>query len=257
MHRDELVGYDKILSLANGIYQTKAVNNSFYELWMSKQLNLQQLIIFSVNFYDHVSPTVDRIIKSFIRVKDIESRKNLIENISDEIGLHGKPHTELLRIFLNALLTKIANKEIDIDNLSRSVKTKETERLIEEGDTLFFHEDEEIGCGALLAQEWHAYPQLVKLYEGARNYMSLFGLEEFHEFCEYFYIHIGAAEKEHKIQSIFINAKIIKNNESFEKLKYGFDSYLNLLSKYWEALYQSIILVNKQHSKQFLELEIA
>ena len=95
-----------------------------------------------------------------------------------------------------------------------------------------------MGCGALLAQEWHAYPQLVKLYEGARNYMHLFGLEEFHELCEYFYIHIGTAEKEHKEQSILINAKIVKNNASFDRLKYGFNSYVSLLSNYWNALYK-------------------
>jgi hypothetical protein len=39
------------------------------------------------------------------------------------------------------------------------------------------------------------------LYEGSRQYIDVFEtLDEFHEYCEYFYVHIGEAEKDHRFR---------------------------------------------------------
>ena len=130
--------YEKIILLANSIHQSNAVSNKFYELWMTEKLNYKQLAIFAVNYYYRVSPTVDRIIMSLIRVNDIEARKNMVENIADEIGLRGKPHPELLKIFLNALLTKTAKRKIELDQISRDIKTRETKNLVEKGKRFIF-----------------------------------------------------------------------------------------------------------------------
>lgn len=232
---------EAVFDLANSIYQTKALNNKFYELWMSKKLNHQQLVIFAINFYEHVAPTVDRLCLSFMKSNDTEIRKKLVENMADEIGIDGRAHPELLKEFLCALLEKTANKNISFEEIPRSLINKATINLIEGGSDLFFHEHPAVACGAVLAQEWHAYPQLVNLYEGARNYMSLFELEDFHDKCEYFYIHIGSAEKEHKKQSVWTAARCVIDEETFNLLKFGFDSYVNLLSEYWDSLYHSIV----------------
>src|SRR5262249_6837848 len=114
-----------------------------------------------------------------------------------------------------------------------------TWQLVERGRALFGSR-EEVACGALLAQEWHAYPQLVKLYEGARNYLGYFQLEEFHESCEYFYIHIGEAEKEHKEQSILSAARTCRDEQQLALLEGGFTAYLGLLANYWDSLYLAV-----------------
>jgi uncharacterized protein len=61
---------------------------------------------------------------------------------------------------------------------------------------------------------------LLKLYEGSRTYAPLWSdPEEFHEACEYFYIHIGEAEKEHKIQSLVSTGQYVHFDEDLKLVK--------------------------------------
>lgn len=111
---------------------------------------------------------------------------------------------------------------------------------MERGAALFGDENVRVGCGALLAQERHAYAQLVYLYEGARNYMHHFALEEFHEHCEFFCIHIGAAEKEHKVHAVSSSAALCSTEEDLVSLGHGFNSYLELLADFWLELAEPV-----------------
>ncbi|GIJ28773.1 hypothetical protein Vqi01_39350 [Micromonospora qiuiae] len=238
------VALPRVQELAESVYRHPALNNAFYELWRSEELPAEQVEIVARNFYAQVAPTADRIALVFLRMapEDVEARAETIENLNDELGLGdpGKVHTVLLKNFFSALLSHLHGRTVTFDEIDSTVLPA-TQRLIEEGARLFGNERVQVGCGALLAQEWHAYSQLVYLYEGARNYMHRFsGLEEFHEHCEYFYLHIGAAEKEHKLHSVSTAASLCRTPEELEALTHGFTAYLDLLADFWQELHDAL-----------------
>jgi hypothetical protein len=67
--------------------------------------------------------------------------------------------------------------------------------------------------------------------------MSLWADEdEFHEACEYFYAHIGAAEKDHKTESLNAARQLVDSSESLDALRRGFSSHLALFENFWNGL---------------------
>ncbi|MGH3430037.1 MAG: hypothetical protein ACRDQZ_21125, partial [Mycobacteriales bacterium] len=97
--------------------------------------------------------------------------------------------------------------------------------------------DQRVVQGALLAQEWLAYSMLVRLYEGVRHYKSFYlSEEEFHEACEYFYVHIGEAEKEHKIQAVRSAAQICTDETDLDMVRGAFQNFLGLTEQYWAGV---------------------
>src|SRR3546814_2346498 len=94
--------------------------------------------------------------------------------------------------------------------------------------------DNATGSGAQLALEWQAYTMLRKMYDGACQYKGLWELEdEFHEACEYFYAHIGAAEKEHKIESLNGAKQFDLDELSRQRIESGFQEHLELFGQFW------------------------
>jgi hypothetical protein len=233
--------HERIRSLALGCSDHAAVKNAFYELWMAKPLSAAQVEIVARNFYERVSRTPERIALAFLNVPDVTARAETVENLNDEMG-HGDPakaHSVILRDFLETLLSRLHGHEVRLDELDTRILPS-TVRLIEGGEKVFSSPYPPEVCGALLAQEWHAYPQLVCLYEGVRNYRHLYGLEEFHEQCEYFYLHIGATEKQHKIHSLSTAAQMCRTPDDLAHLERGFNTYLGLLAANWSEIHSAI-----------------
>ncbi|MFE1821653.1 iron-containing redox enzyme family protein [Streptomyces anulatus] len=235
LSRDE--AYDRVHALARGCAEHAAVRNPFYDLWISKELSADQVEIVAKNFYARVRRTPVRIALAFLNMTDITARAETVENLYDEMGNgnSSKVHSELLE----TLLSRIRGHAVDLEEVSAPLLPS-TVRLIEESEKLFNSPHPQEVCGALLAQEWHAYPQLVQLYEGIRNYRHLFGLEEFHENCEYFYLHIGATEKEHKVHSLSTAARACRSPEDIEHLERGFNAYLGLLADNWTEVHREL-----------------
>ncbi|MET8129233.1 iron-containing redox enzyme family protein [Streptomyces sp. NPDC005065] len=233
------INQKRVLDLAESVYRHPALNNAFYDLWRGTELPAEKVEIVARNFFAQVAPTVNRLALVFLRMSpdDLVARSETVENLNDEMG-NGDPskvHTVLLKDFFSVLLSRIQSREVAFDDIDPTVLPA-TQRLVDEGAKLFGHANVKVGCGALLAQEWHAYAQLVHLYEGSRNYMRHFELEEFHEHCEFFYLHIGAAEKEHKLHAVSSSAALCTTEEDLEALEHGFTSYLNLLADFWQEL---------------------
>lgn len=232
---------NRIHSLARSCSEHPALKNPFYELWMARELSADQVEVVAQNFYERVRRTPDRIALAFLHMNDVKARAETVENLSDEMG-HGNPakvHAVILRQFLETLLSRLRGRPVDLDEITDEVLPSTT-ALIEGGEKLFSSPYPQEVCGALLGQEWHAYPQLVFLYEGVRCYRHHFGLEEFHENCEYFYLHIGATEKEHKVHSLSTAAQMCHTEADLAHLERGFTGYLDLLADNWAEIHATI-----------------
>jgi hypothetical protein len=71
--------------------------------------------------------------------------------------------------------------------------------------------------------------------------MSLFAtLDEFHEHCEYFYVHIGEAEKDHKEQAVNSASQVCKTEMQVKALQSGFDRFLGITADYWDGIGEAI-----------------
>jgi pyrroloquinoline quinone (PQQ) biosynthesis protein C len=231
----------RIHALARKCSDHPALRNPFYPLWMEQELTADEVELVAVNFYARVRRTPIRIALAFLNMTDIAARAETVENLYDEMG-HGNPakvHSVILRDLLQTLLSRLRGRDVDLDAVQAPILPS-TLRLIEESEKLFNSPYPQEVCGALLAQEWHAYPQLVYLYEGVRNYRKYFELEEFHENCEFFYLHIGATEKEHKVHSLSTAAKACKTAEDVEHIERGFTRYLDLLADSWAEIYREL-----------------
>jgi pyrroloquinoline quinone (PQQ) biosynthesis protein C len=233
--------YDRIHALARGCAEHPAVNNAFYDMWIAEELTTDEVELVAKNFYERVRRTPIRIALAFLHMKDLTARAETVENLYDEMG-HGDPakaHSVILRDFLENLLSRMRGHDVDLDTVKAPVLPS-TLRLIEESEKTFSSRYPQEVCGALLAQEWHAYPQLVSLYEGVRNYRRHYGFEEFHEQCEFFYLHIGATEKEHKVHSLSTAAKACSSLEDIKQLEWGFTAYLDLLAENWAEIHRTL-----------------
>jgi pyrroloquinoline quinone (PQQ) biosynthesis protein C len=232
---------ERIQGLARSASRHAAIRNEFYQTWMAGPLDVRHVELVAVNFYARVRRTPDRIALAFLSMQDVAARAETVENLSDETG-RGNPnkvHSVILRAFWETLISKMRNEPVSFDDISAPVLPSTT-KLVDLGEKVFSSPYPQEACGALLAQEWHAYPQLVHLYEGVRNYRHLFELEEFHENCEYFYLHIGATEKEHKVHSLATAARTCRTEEDLVHLERGFTTYLDLLAENWHEIYQTI-----------------
>lgn len=231
----------RVFELAEKCESHPALKNEFYDTWMSGPLPVSQVEVFARNFYERAQHGPRYIALAFLQVTDLQAMVETAENLIEEMG-DGNPkkvHSVLLRNFLETLLSRLDGRERKLTDITAPVLGS-TNRLVDEGDIVFKSMSRQEVCGALLAKEWHAYSQLVYLYEGVRNYMSLFTLDEFHENCEYFYLHIGATEKQHKYNSLSAAAEGCRTEEDFAELSRGFYAYLDLLAVNWRDIYVSM-----------------
>lgn len=101
--------------------------------------------------------------------------------------------------------------------------------------------DTQTAAGAILAQEWHGYSQIAFLYDGYLLYRDLFDGEEFHDLAEYFYVHIGRAEKEHQVQALAMAKLVCTSDQDLASIERAFFKYLDLLDAFWIDIHAEIV----------------
>lgn len=216
-----------------------ALDNAFYKAWTDGPLPFEQVKIFARNYLVRTVNTSTMVALSYLCTQDVVARTEISKNLFSEQG-NGDPskaHISLLRLFLEALLSRLAGRAFSLDELDDLPVPKTTERFVAAQMSLYSSDNQAFVLGAHMAQEWLAYPMLTRLYEGTRNYMNLFeSLDEFHEHCEYFYVHIGEAEKEHKKQAVKSILQVCRTEEEADALKNGFHGFLNVTAGYWKGV---------------------
>jgi len=171
-----------------------------------------------------------------------------VKTLFSEMG-YGNPlklHSILFDNFFAELARKMGCEGcLDRSYLAATEVLPSTRRFNDGERRLYGNESPEVAVGAQLAQEWQAYTMLRQLYEGARNYLPLWSNEdEFHEACEYYYVHIGAAEKDHKDESLRAAVQYAQDEASLALVTEGFNEHLDLYVDFWEGIYDEIVAVH-------------
>jgi pyrroloquinoline quinone (PQQ) biosynthesis protein C len=241
----------RLQNLAESVFEHEALNNEFYERWMEGPLSPEQVKIFARNYLARTVNTATMVALSVISTDDVVVRVEIVKNLFSEYG-YGDPakaHIVLLEQFMTELLSRLEDKGFDLRDLDDIAVLPTTTRLIEGQRQLYTDPDQRIVLGTLLAQEWLAYSMLTRLYEGGRNYKYLFATDdEFHEHCEYFYCHIGDAEKDHKEQAIKSAAQICHSTEDLEVVETGFATFVELTADYWRGIAEALRLTERSPS---------
>lgn len=245
-----------IEALARTVFDHGALSNPFYQRWLSTPMKFHEVEIFARNYWARTCRTAMMVALSLLRAKQLSARVEIVKNLYSELGCGdpAKAHSVLLQNYLLDLLSRLAKRPYTLDELEAGQILPSTHVFIEEQDSLYAPDGlgrpSSYVLGALLAQEWLAYSMLTRLYEGARNYQHLYtNNDEFHDRCEYFYIHIAEAEKEHKIQSVTAAALECDNEEDLIGLTSGFNRFLDITENYWNGISQAIEGVHELEHK--------
>ena len=230
-------------SMLAKITTTPALDNAFYREWMSRRLTIEELQIFARNYGAFVKSFPDALAILITATGDLEAKTEYVKTLYSEMGYGNtaKVHSALLSAFLNELARKMGHESaLDPEHLAATTELLPTTKALIEGEQALYG-DGEMSFGAQLALEWQAYTMLRKLYDGARNYLPLWcEPDQFHEACEYFYAHIGAAEKDHKDESLKAVRRYAVDQHSLERIIEGYNRHLDLISNFWQGLYTRI-----------------
>lgn len=233
--------HDELLQLTSNVDLDPALNNDFYDAWLAGPMSRLGVLIFFRN-YSHFSWEFPHVLETLIkRTPNAEVCNELNKTLHSEMG-NGraeKAHRLLLHQFIEALSAEMEPKgAVTRDWLNANIPLLHTSRQIVDGEyRLYGKESHAKAVGAQLALEWQAFTMLMKLYEGARNYIAFFPAERaFHEAAEYFYVHLGEAEKDHKTESINAARIQISDHSQLEELRQGYFEHLSLFYDFWQGI---------------------
>jgi pyrroloquinoline quinone (PQQ) biosynthesis protein C len=222
--------------MAESVATSAALDNEFYQWWVAAPLSYPEVEVFAGEYLARTTNTSVMVALSVLHTDDLAARTECVKNLYSEYG-NGDPakaHLVLLETFLTDLLSRLRGATVTIEQLRARQPLATTTAFSTGQRDLFTSPDQRTVQGALLAQEWLAYSMLTRLYEGVRNYKGWYGTDdEFHEACEYFYVHIGEAEKDHKLQAVASASQVCANTADLEVARRGFDGFVDLTTRYW------------------------
>lgn len=238
-------------SLLQEITATPALENTFYREWASRQFSISELKIFARNYGAWVKSFPDALAVLLVATNDLEAKTEYVKTLYSEMGYGNasKVHSVLLSSFFKELARQLGHEnELDPEVLVGETKLLPSTSALIEGERALYG-DGQMSFGAQLALEWQAYTMLRKLYDGARNYLHLWpNPDEFHEACEYFYAHIGAAEKDHKEESLKAVKRYAVDEQSLAMMTEGYNRHLELIFNFWRGLYGEITRLSSKSS---------
>jgi pyrroloquinoline quinone (PQQ) biosynthesis protein C len=236
-----LVASEEFLaSLTRSVYSSDALNNSFYEVWTSRILTIEKLALFVRNYGEFVRRFPEVLATMIASTDNLAARVEYAKTLYSEMG-YGEvraAHSALFDDFFAVLASKLGSKSrVEWYRLlTEQPLLDETSALIL-GEKRLYSAGESIAAGAQLALEWQAYTMLSRLYEGASQYRSYWeDVDDFHQACEYFYVHLGAAEKNHKQEALRAAVEFDTNLDERQLIISGFDAHLDLFASFWNAL---------------------
>jgi pyrroloquinoline quinone (PQQ) biosynthesis protein C len=210
---------------------------------MSRRFSIEALEIFARNYGAWVKAFPDALAVLVTTTDDLEAKTEYVKTLHSEMGYGDstKVHWVLLDSFFAQLAGKLGfDSRLERGRLEERLTLLNTTLELVEGERELYSRPDE-AFGAQLALEWQAYTMLRQLYEGARCYLPLWSnADEFHEVCEYFYVHIGAAEKDHKRESLNAVMRYAGDDERLNCIVRGYSRHLEMVATFWQGLHASI-----------------
>jgi hypothetical protein len=228
--------------MLGNINKHPAVDNAFYTAWMARDFRIEELEVVARNYGAWVKSFPDSLAILVARSEDIHAKTEYVKTLYSEMG-YGRPdkaHSVLLDSFFEQLASQLGHEtKLSRSRLDREVELLGSTRALIDGEQELYG-DRRRSIGAQLALEWQAYTMVRKLYEGARNYIGLWpDPDGFHEACEYFYAHIGAAEKDHKEESLIAARHLALSEQRVLDMIEGYEQHLSLIASFWEGIHQA------------------
>src|ERR1041384_870385 len=232
-----------LAQLLEKITSQPALENDFYRSWIAGSFSIEELEVFARNYEAWVKSFPDALATLVGVTDDLDAKGEYVKTLYSEMGYgnSSKAHSVLLDHFFEELANKLGeNGRLDRDRLEREIEMLPSTRELIEGERQLYG-DAHMSFGAQLALEGQGHTMLRKLYDGARNSLPLWSNpDEFHEACEYFYPHIGAAEKDHKEESLNAVQRYARDEESLARIVEGYHRHLKLISDFWLGLYNAV-----------------
>lgn len=229
----------QIADMVSALPRTAALDNEFYSRWTTDALPYPQLAVFAREYLARTKNTSVMVALSVLHTEDLDARVECVKNLFSEYGngRADKAHLVLLESFLLDLLCRVSGQTIAIGDI-RNVTPLPTTQAFSKGQReVFTSADQRVVHGALLAQEHLAYSMLTRLYEGVRNYKRFYDTDdEFHQACEYFYIHIGEAEKQHKAEAVISAVAVCPTPPDLDIMTGAFNRFVELTGQYWHGV---------------------
>lgn len=228
---------EQLITLLSG---HEAINNLFYEQWITRKLSIEKIAIFIRNYREFTYYFPESLALLIANTENVFARMEYTKTLYSEMG-YGEPqriHLVLFEDFAKNLLKHLDAPDTLIQKSlqGESLLLPETQNFVR-GQRELYSGVYSVAVGAQLALEWQAYTMIRKLYEGVRNYMDAWrNPDEFYEACEFFYVHIGSAEKEHKKESIAAANELVNSGGSIEQIESGFKQHLHLIATFWNAI---------------------
>lgn len=221
-----------------------ALVNPFFERWTSKTLPPKKVLLFAVNYFFWTRSFPNTLASLILETTDWEAKLEYCSTLFSEMG-YGNPekiHWRLFKKFAEDFLRRYRTEPVVLEEEEKTLVLPATHTLIQKEHQLYLADRPGIRVGAQLALEWQAYSMLRKLYEGALLYRSLWAdnPDGFHEACEFFHVHLGTAEKDHKQESLRAAEKALQSGASFDDIARGLSNHLALLSEFWHELGEAI-----------------
>ena len=234
---------NQLESLVKNIKQNSALNNDFYQMWMNVTFSSEQLAIFARNYWEWTYRFPEALAGLVMISPDLETRLEYTKTLYSELGygdIH-RVHSKLFENFYTSLHAKLNHQKLDMIELKNTYPLLQTTKELINWEKATYSKDLTSASGAQLAIEWQAYTMLRKLYKGACNYEHLWEDKDgFHEICEFFYVHIGSAEKDHKDESIQAAHKLLSQDAPYMVFKSGFDEHLQYITNFWNGIANAI-----------------
>lgn len=228
----------KLEELAQSVYQSEVLNNSFYEMWMSERMNITQVAVLARNYGEFTMRFPDLLCFIIGQISDTSSKVEYVKTLYSEMG-YGDPERVHFVLFCNFIrsLTDKLGESMEWETITQKFPLLESTQYYLSTLISLYEKDPAIAAGAQLAQEWQAYTMLRQLYEGARQYIELWPTRDaFHEDCEFFYEHIGRTEKEHKLEALQGALSFTEDSATFQKLAQGFNDLSSAYIVFWDGI---------------------
>jgi hypothetical protein len=253
------VEVDNLLDKLSSINNIKeAVDNEFYNLWMSKALNVQQLEIFLANYFARTLRTVERVfdamkalIKPELMLKNPSYRAAVFENLqnlSEEMGTHNpeKAHVVLLRDWINDLLKRTGSALYPVEDNYEKYLLNTTKAFSAVQKELYNDINPETVLAASYSQEVCAAKMLGNLKDGfLNNYGHLYkDLGELYQHSEYFAQHVFGVEEGHAEMAKSVIYNLCDSYAALERIEYSFNTFRDITISYWQGIANAIKAVS-------------